>query len=655
MCSISIAATPAPASASETAGPPASGGLSLRAASSAPATRIATRRSASAAWRRSRSRLPKITHSEKSTASGARAPQPTQPAACTGASATMRLPCHSPAIRKASASTVPAGRRPAAAASTGSASSMTRPPGTYNRKVLVKHRAEIDQHGGGAGGVKQRHRRLPVERDEQHRDEQHRAADRAARRLKLRPGEEPDCRSRHEHGRNDGRPVDSGGQQRGAGVPAAQPDHGERGQQRRIDEHHDREAGARLAGDQIDQLPASDAGKARGGEQRPAAQPRDRRVGDQHDGEIAEQRPGARRLRGDEGRRHHRAEQANSRQRLTVDERQRDRADADHTQEGECQAGADEAIDAVRGIDGAEQRECPGGSQNARHVGAGDPLDRHPVAGAPDELAPRQPEPARAGPPWPAGRPARIFRLRSNSGRGRGRPAPAPGRRPKRPIACRAPSRCRAACAAPARRFRKAAPARRPGSRGRQLRARLRPGGAAVSGSGSLSSAAAAGSAGRLRAASATIGTASTRLRRMPPPRRRPARAPAALRAARRSPAPAGRAAPAAGGAARKARRSRLSRPGHQASVSPTPSRNTHLARAVSVQPRGAPSIMRRSRRCRWPARHSGASALPGRPAGTAARRCRAARRHGARESSRSAGKQPPDRRRRRAAPRRAA
>ena len=50
---------------------------------------------------------------------------------------------------------------------------------------------------------------------------------------------------------------------------------------------------------------------------------------------------------------------------------------------------ADEAVDAMRGIDGAEQREGAGRRQNAGHIGAGGALDRHPEAGAADEFAGR--------------------------------------------------------------------------------------------------------------------------------------------------------------------------------------------------------------------------------------------------------------------------
>ena len=77
-------------------------------------------------------------------------------------------------------------------------------------------------------------------------------------------------------------------------------------------------------------------------------------------------------------------------------------ADADDAeqQEGECRA--DEAVYAVRGIDGAEQREGAGGRQDAWHIGAGSTLDRYLEAGAADELAAadqNQSEQARHGQP----------------------------------------------------------------------------------------------------------------------------------------------------------------------------------------------------------------------------------------------------------------
>ena len=48
---------------------------------------------------------------------------------------------------------------------------------------------------------------------------------------------------------------------------------------------------------------------------------------------------------------------------------------------------ADEAVNAMRGIDRAEQREGAGCGQYARDIGVGDAFDRHLEAGAADELA----------------------------------------------------------------------------------------------------------------------------------------------------------------------------------------------------------------------------------------------------------------------------
>ena len=102
---------------------------------------------------------------------------------------------------------------------------------------------------------------------------------------------------------------------------------------------------------------------------------------------------------------------------------------------------ADEAVNAVRGIDRAEQRESAGGGQDAGDIGVGDALDRHLEAGPADELAGGDQRDAQNGSEDQPHTRGRKCRPRSNSGQGRCRRAPAPGRRPKPPSACRARSR----------------------------------------------------------------------------------------------------------------------------------------------------------------------------------------------------------------------
>ena len=136
-------------------------------------------------------------------------------------------------------------------------------------------------------------------------------------------------------------------------------------------------------------------------------------------------------------------------------------------QQHEGRRRADEAVDAVRGIDRAEQREGAGCGQDARHIGVGDAFDRHLEAGAADELAGRDQRDTEDGgedQPQFGAENAGLDRVADEE---RCRRAPAPGRRPRPPSACRARSRWsgRAGLAAAA-----AAGAASPASTARQVR-----------------------------------------------------------------------------------------------------------------------------------------------------------------------------------------
>ena len=64
-----------------------------------------------------------------------------------------------------------------------------------------------------------------------------------------------------------------------------------------------------------------------------------------------------------------------------------DRRDTNQSKQHESRRRTDEAVDAMRGIDGTKKGECASSGQDRRYVGAGRTFDRHLVTSAADEFS----------------------------------------------------------------------------------------------------------------------------------------------------------------------------------------------------------------------------------------------------------------------------
>ena len=203
------------------------------------------------------------------------------------------------------------------------------------------------------------------------------------------------------------------------------------------------DAGVDLA--QQGEAPEEHAHHHRGGEPQPAAEAGERVGGAGDDGEIDHQRPGARRLRRHEQRHHQRARQPEARQRRSVQGGGQHGGDADDAEQDEGGGRADELVERVRGIDGAERADGAGGGEDARHMRGGDRLHGRARARCGGTIRRRRPAPARTGRRARCARRGRRCPARSRSAPAAGRPTPAGGRRPTPPSACRAapPAWCR--------------------------------------------------------------------------------------------------------------------------------------------------------------------------------------------------------------------
>ena len=148
---------------------------------------------------------------------------------------------------------------------------------------------------------------------------------------------------------------------------------------------HDRVVDGETA--EIEETPQAGGGKGRACEKRPVAQPRDADRRREHDREIDEQRPVIGRGRGDQRRRRHRADEPDAGERLSVQQRRGDRRKRDQAEQREGEAGTDEAVEPVGGVDRAEKREGAGRRQDRGDVRAGKTTDRQHIAGAPDDFA----------------------------------------------------------------------------------------------------------------------------------------------------------------------------------------------------------------------------------------------------------------------------
>jgi hypothetical protein len=167
---------------------------------------------------------------------------------------------------------------------------------------------------------------------------------------------------------------------------SAEPDERRRRHHRQIDEEHDSQI-HHVGPGHVDQAPEPGSGEGGASQKSPIAQAGDRHGRGQHDRQIAEQRPGIRRFGGDEHRCHQRTEQADAGQRLAVQQRGGNRPHAEDPHQRECERRADEAVDAMRGVNRAEQGEGAGRGQHAGDIGVVAAVQRNPEAGAADELA----------------------------------------------------------------------------------------------------------------------------------------------------------------------------------------------------------------------------------------------------------------------------